>query len=789
MLNVLSRPADMAGKVWSRTSRTPVFHYVVFLLLSILLSKAVVMGELYPFGISFLAAVCVIYPRYAKASLLGALVGTSLAVQSWMLVSYLPGMILLFGVLHRRPKVEGSWLLVPGLVLAIHFLGRASGVFFLENELYQWIGAVFESFFAGILTLAAITGLQAYPKVMNRDALSVEERTSLGLIVLGAVIGIGQASWGGIGVQSVASRWLVLWGACLGGPGGGAAAGVAVGLIPSIGGILTTGPIAFYALSGMLGGIFNSFKKPGVIIGFSLANLLLSLFFSEQAAIAQTFKETAIAAAGFLLVRFPVVTDEAVPGSASASEQRDGETEVMWGRLKKMPQVLEELAGILRCDSETAAGNTPMGDKTKTVLWLNIVTAKVCKGCSLNKVCWEHNYHKNSQIVLEACASAGTAGEITEKDLGTELNRRCRRLRELVAALNYQIEIDQLTGEHEKEIGECRFLVSNQLEGMAGVVGQLICDVEQKRPCEESAAGLRSELEEKGIKLYSVKKTDLPDGDREIIITQAPCHDKNWCKSIVAPNISQLLGRTYGVASRSCVDSRESARCKYRLIPGSAMKVRVGQAQLPKEGADISGDVCTYITLPNQRFALVLSDGMGAGREACAESSAAIDLLERMLSAGFSVETAVRTLNTVFYLRPGKESFVTLDVVVVNTVNGLADFIKLGGAPSLIFSHRGLKQVEAFVPPAGILDRVEMQTFRHLVAPGNTIIMMSDGVWEALYNAGGPAGWLEEVLRKMDLDDPQQVADNLLYLAKKASHKAADDMTVQVARIDLEEIA
>ena len=64
------------------------------------------------------------------------------------------------------------------------------------------------------------------------------------------------------------SRWLVLWGALLGGPGGGAAIGVAVGLVPSVQGVLMVGSIAYYALGGLLGGDFTTSKKLGVIVGF-----------------------------------------------------------------------------------------------------------------------------------------------------------------------------------------------------------------------------------------------------------------------------------------------------------------------------------------------------------------------------------------------------------------------------------------------------------------------------------------------------------------------------------------
>ena len=41
----------------------------------------------------------------------------------------------------------------------------------------------------------------------------------------------------------------------------------------------------------------------------------------------------------------------------------------------------------------------------------------------------------------------------------------------------------------------------------------------------------------------------------------------------------------------------------------------------------------------------MISDGMGSGEEAAAESSAAISLISRLLEAGFSQETAINTVS------------------------------------------------------------------------------------------------------------------------------------------------
>ena len=71
-----------------------------------------------------------------------------------------------------------------------------------------------------------------------------------------------------------------------------------------------------------------------------------------------------------------------------------------------------------------------------------------------------------------------------------------------------------------------------------------------------------------------------------------------------------------------------------------------GIARVKKDGAKISGDNFSFLELERGEFLLGLSDGMGSGSMACKESEMVLDLVERFLEAGFSVETAIRMMNS-----------------------------------------------------------------------------------------------------------------------------------------------
>ncbi|MDD4146576.1 MAG: stage II sporulation protein E [Clostridia bacterium] len=781
MLKVLPGSVWLSKRLWSDSLLNIFsFSYGGVFLLGILLSRAVLLGELYPFGVGFLAGLCIYKVRERGIAFLAVLLGTLLTIRGLPLLGYVGSLLILLTVFFCYKKEDSSWLTMPVLIFAIHLLTRGGIAFWLTNELYVWMGIIFESFFVSVFAIVTVMGLQAYTKITEGSILTVEESTSLGLIVLGVVMGVGGLSLLGCSWQSVLSRWLVLWGAFLGGPGCGAAIGVAVGLVPSLQGVFTVGSIAYYALAGLLGGIFRSFKKIGVMVGFALASLLLSFFFAESMEIVQALKETAVAILVFLFFNLPV-KKEAVLATAYRQNDLGGEINFYYAdKLGKIAEVFYELEKVLREDDENKI------EKNKLNLLFNKVTSQVCAGCSLKRVCWEQDFYKTYRAVLEVCTKLETKGVIEEKDFGNDLKRRCLRLRELGTAFNSQLEVLKLVSAYEKQLDTCHLLVNRQLLGVAKIVQDFSEEVKQKIEQEEGLENILVEkLAEKGIYVNQLSVVKPPGEEKEIHITQNVCQQENWCAALVAPNVSQILDRIFILKSRYCGRKKKKGFCSYVLVPNRTLQIAVGKASCPKEGGTVSGDLCSALILPNHKFALIMCDGMGAGPEALAESSAAVGILEKLLLAGFAPQTAVKTVNTALLLKTAGEGFATLDVVIINQINGQCDFIKIGGAPSLIRSARGLEVVRSSSPPVGILEEIEPQTYRHILGFRHNIIMMSDGIWDVWDSVEKPEERLEALLAKFEVFDPQVVADSLLFMAKKAAgERAPDDMCVLVASLE-----
>ena len=81
-----------------------------------------------------------------------------------------------------------------------------------------------------------------------------------------------------------------------------------------------------------------------------------------------------------------------------------------------------------------------------------------------------------------------------------------------------------------------------------------------------------------------------------------------------------------------------------------------GVATKKKTGSQANGDSCSMFQLDDGMYHVCVSDGMGSGKQAQAESTLVVDLLEKLLEAGFSRESALKLMNSAMVISAGEES-------------------------------------------------------------------------------------------------------------------------------------
>ncbi|MBP3313161.1 MAG: SpoIIE family protein phosphatase [Oscillospiraceae bacterium] len=151
-------------------------------------------------------------------------------------------------------------------------------------------------------------------------------------------------------------------------------------------------------------------------------------------------------------------------------------------------------------------------------------------------------------------------------------------------------------------------------------------------------------------------------------------------------------------------------------------------SQKIKAGNSVCGDRVWQLRREN-RFFLLLCDGMGTGEAAMEDGKRAERLLSGLLSAGMATDDALETLNLTAILKEGAGEC-ALDLVDADLSTGEAVLYKWGGAPSYLSSAHGTKKVgTASLPPGiGVGGTHQPQQIRLSLRRGEALILTTDGI-------------------------------------------------------------
>ena len=258
----------------------------------------------------------------------------------------------------------------------------------------------------------------------------------------------------------------------------------------------------------------------------------------------------------------------------------------------------------------------------------------------------------------------------------------------------------------------------------------------------------------------------------------------------VADMLSVLLGRRLivSVTSPQQIEAREGT---YLFVEEPRFVVLSGSARAVKENETVSGDNYSIIQSDRGWMTVLLSDGMGCGEEASADSNQVLDMMEKMLEAGFETDMAVSLVNSALLASgdvAGRRNMSTLDICSLNLYQGMCVFRKVGAAASFLKSNSYVEQISLPGLPLGILAAGESQetqgglrqsVSRELI-DNDYIIMMSDGVLDALRESGYEEAMVQ-YLEGMREQHPEEMARNLLQFVLRCSQgHIMDDMTVLV---------
>ena len=296
-----------------------------------------------------------------------------------------------------------------------------------------------------------------------------------------------------------------------------------------------------------------------------------------------------------------------------------------------------------------------------------------------------------------------------------------------------------------------------------------------------------------------VESADARAEDRRIGVLYLDSREKGSLLSDTTRTGLETLAAEASVAIENARLYREKLE-KVRMEQEMRIAAEIQQALLPKPRAtldfveaaaasipcrSIGGDFFDYDDETTDGFVFTLGDVSGKGPPAALMSAMMQGMFASQAKSLESPATAVTTMNKALCRRGLEARFVTLLFGVI-TPDGRLTYCNAGHNPPLVLGKSGVRLLEAGGPVVGLLEFAPYEQETVQLESGDTIVVFSDGVSEALDSEGTEFGddRLQDVALSAQHEPASALVDRLVSAVREFTKGApqSDDITAMVVR-------
>lgn len=731
-----------------------------------IMSRGAVLGNLLPFGISFIAGCSLTYtPAAATGVFLGYFI-PAIGSGGFKYIAAAFAVVAVKLLLGGLKRLSSNPIFLSAMAFLASFLTSAVT---LSGLNFNFLSVLCESLFSA---MGAFFVCRCFNSFKNAAAgLRADELASLSVLIGMALTGINGFTFNGISLGHILGIAVILTAAKYGGILSGSVSGITVSFAMCLSGV--SGEIAVvYAFTGLIAGVFSSFGKyvqTAVPLVFSLAGSVMS---GNPVLIAQTVIEAALGSALFL----------AVPRRAGI---RLGKLFSAYPRLsapdgvkRSLSMRLDIAAGAL-CDvSDTVEQVAAELSKINSPDFGSVITAveqDACAGCKLRLHCWESKRDDTLKAVLEMTNAVKSCERSPENAAPEEFKGRCLRVARVANAAykRYSDYASRIAAENR--IDEVRGVVSDQFDGISAMLSELSRELEKddrfdNSAAEKAAAALKNldiRVEECSSKTDKYGRMTI-----EMRVKKDPSLIIN--KLQVMKMVSVVCERDFDIPSVS----ENGGEIFIVLNEHAALRVDVGVEQKCASDSAMCGDAYKYFFDGRGHFIMILSDGMGTGGRAAVDGAMASGLMCRLIKAGFGYDCSLRILNSSMLFKSTDESLATVDIASIDLFTGRVELYKAGAAPTLVRRSGRTGKAESTSLPAGILREVSFDKAVVRCKENDIVVLMSDGA------VSEGTEWIKDEIEGFTDGTAEQLSERICEGAKRRRTDGhEDDITVMTAVI------
>ena len=659
---------------------------------------------------------------------------------------------------------------------------------------YDVLSGIILSIMALIFYKIFVNSIVVLQDLNMRKAFSIEELVGASLLLAIAIGAFGNVNIYGIQIKNVLSILIVM---ILGWKNGilvGTTTGVTVGI--TLGIITGSEPImiAAYAISGMIAGILSRFGKIGVVIGFTLGNIILAYVSNGYTVELIHFKEILIASIGLLAIpnNFKINLEEFIGNEKFlpiTSDKTLNKSKEVAENLNQVSEAIQEMASTYK-QEENKELEQPENETNKqifiTELLNNLEPYKTnilyedianVNGPIIEKIFQtlleKQEINRETLLKIFAECNSYIVG-FNDKEISNYLEEN---ITQMVRTINTSYKVSKSDFIWRKKVEENNKNMGKQLNQVSRAIKKMAKGIEEEIENESQYEKEKSEIMEL-IKQKSIKIEDLTIKKSGRYIIEV------YLKNVIEPEeintIEKLLTKT--LKEKIVLNGDTSIGRKLNFLSDDKFEMSIATSDMTKSKSEVSGDSILNIRLKDGKYLVALSDGMGTGKLAKESSMQVLRMLENLLLSGFDKEISIDLINTAL-MNQSKEIFATMDIAIVDLYEGNIEFIKSGACPTYIKNKKNVQIIKAESLPTGIVGEHNIQTLDKDIASGDIMVMCSDGILDANIEYKNKELWVKYVLEDIETTNTKKVSSLLINEAIDNNFGVVkDDMSVIVCK-------
>jgi stage II sporulation protein E len=717
-----------------------------------------------PFGISFVGGIS---HRYVISAGIGALCGYFFSLDSVSALRYTASTLALIVViisLNQFKKLnERFFVTVFSTFICIFVTGLAvflSG----EADIFSFLVVFSEALVGGALCIIFKRASDVLRVKNGVYTVTSKEVTALIICVTLLLLSIRQVNIFGVYFSHIITILLILICGYYGKEAGGAIVGVCGGITMSLGdGNVML--LAFYSLGGLLTGAFSSFGKISSILAFLMSGVVVSAVSYSPEGFVPSIIEIGVAGALFLFlsIRYGYSMEKVFKPSVE-SPVIDSVRSNIIGKLQKAAEFSEEISTSLISVNTALAKN----DRSNPEIIPKRAKDMVCGSCGLYDNCWRDS-GKETAYIFDTLLELKKKGIYLEyKTVPQAFASTCIRTENISEFYNKTYTEIKMKEKTERRIQEIYTLAAEQFVNVSDLLNSICDDVNDDiRYDVDIATRVKASATECGFQVTDSCCTfNTMEKMRIELKVKKPCDKTELFK--LSKQVSLITQRE--MESPETQENEEILRIIYKEKP--EYNVVCAGERFNSAGERYSGDSFTSFTDDKGYFYALICDGMGTGTKAAVSSGLAVALFEKLIKAGFSVNSAINTVNISLISKSGEECSVTFDLFVFDMYTGRSEFYKCGAANSMVKRKGRITDVSLASLPLGIIKDTEPASGSGMLGVGDVVVLCSDGVREEDYYQ------VRKELKSFNKGNVRDFTRNLCEEIRKNQPSRNDDMTM-----------